>query len=117
MLAIGGAIAGLVVAIAAARLLLSLAFQSATFLPISTAPSLMVLSFAFMLALVTGIIFGAAPAWFATRTDPADALRGSGRSTNDRSSFARKALLVVQATLSVVLVAGRHHAGAKPEQA
>jgi predicted permease len=106
VLAIGGAIAGLVVAIAAARLLLSLAFQSATFLPISTAPSLMVLSFAFMLALVTGIIFGAAPAWFATRTDPADALRGSGRSTNDRSSFARKALLVVQATLSVVLVAG-----------
>jgi predicted permease len=106
MLAIGGAVAGLVVAIAAARLLLSLAFQSAKFLPISTAPSLMVLSFAFILALVTGIIFGAAPAWFATRTDPADALRGSGRSTNDRSSFARKALLVVQATLSVVLVAG-----------
>jgi predicted permease len=106
MLAIGGAVAGLVVAIAAARLLLSLAFQSAKFLPISTAPSFMVLSFAFLLALVTGIIFGAAPAWFATRTDPADALRGSGRSTNDRSSFARKALLVVQATLSVVLVAG-----------
>ncbi len=106
MLAIGGAVAGLVVAIAAARLLLSLAFQGATFLPISTAPSFMVLSFAFMLALVTGIIFGAAPAWFATRTDPADALRGSGRSTSDRSSFARKALLVVQATLSVVLVAG-----------
>jgi predicted permease len=33
-------------------------------------------------------------------------LRGSGRGTRDRSSFARKALLVVQATLSVVLVAG-----------
>jgi predicted permease len=57
-------------------------------------------------ALITGIIFGAAPAWFATRTDPADALRGSGRSTGDRSSFARKALLIVQATFSVVLVAG-----------
>src|SRR5712691_3263401 len=50
--------------------------------------------------------FGAAPAWLATRTDPAEALRGSGRGTKDRSSFARKALLVVQATLSVVLVAG-----------
>jgi predicted permease len=106
LLAIGGAIAGLVVAIAAARLLLALAFQSAHFLPISTAPSLVVLGFAFVLALVTGVIFGAAPAWFATRTDPADALRGSGRSTSDRSSFARKALLVVQATFSVVLVAG-----------
>jgi predicted permease len=66
----------------------------------------MVLAFAFGLALLTGVIFGAAPAWFATRTDPVDALRGSGRTTGDHSSFARKALLIVQATLSVVLVAG-----------
>jgi predicted permease len=106
LLAIGGAIAGLMVAVAAARLLLALAFHSAHFLPISTAPSLLVLAFAFALALVTGIIFGAAPAWFATRTDPVDALRGAGRGTSDRSSVARKALLLVQAAFSVVLVAG-----------
>jgi len=106
LLAIGGGIVGLLVAMAAARLLLALAFHSSHFLPISTAPSLMVLAFAFGLALVTGIIFGAAPAWLATRTDPAEALRGSGRGIRDRSSSARKALLVVQATLSVVLVAG-----------
>src|SRR5580693_4346752 len=106
LLALGGAIAGLLVATAAAQLLLALAFHSSHFLPISATPSLMVLAFAFGLALVTGIIFGAAPAWLATRTDPAEALRGSGRGTRDRSSFARKALLVVQATLSVVLVAG-----------
>src|SRR3982074_1948752 len=106
LLAIGGAVAGLLVAVAAARLLLALAFHSAHFLPISTKPSLMVLAFAFGLALVTGIIFGAAPAWFATRTDPVDALRGSGRGTSDRSSVARKALLLVQAAFSVVLVAG-----------
>jgi predicted permease len=106
LLAIGGGIAGLLVAIAAARLLLALAFHSSHFLPISTAPSLMVLAFAFGLSLLTGTIFGAAPAWFATRTNPADALRGAGRATSDRSSFARKALLVLQAALSVVLVAG-----------
>ncbi|PYY18350.1 MAG: ABC transporter substrate-binding protein [Acidobacteria bacterium] len=106
LLAVGGGLAGLVVAVLAARLLLSLAFHSAHFLPISAAPSIPVLAFAFVLALLTGIIFGAAPAWFATRTDPAEALRGSGRSTGDHSSLARKALLVVQATLSVVLVAG-----------
>ena len=106
LLAIGGGIAGLLVAMGAARLLLSLAFQSARFVPIQTTPSLIVLAFAFGLALLTGIIFGAAPAWLATRTDPAEALRGSGRGNSDRSSFARKALLVVQATLSVVLVAG-----------
>ncbi len=106
LLAVAGGFAGLVVAVGAARLLLALAFHSAHFLPISAAPSLVVLAFAFSLALITGIIFGAAPAWFATRTDPADALRGTGRGNTDRSSFARKALLVVQATLSVVLVAG-----------
>ncbi|HEY1924271.1 MAG TPA: ABC transporter permease [Candidatus Acidoferrum sp.] len=106
LLAIAGGIAGLVVAVGAAQLLLRLAFHSAHFLPISTTPSFIVLAFAFGLALITGIIFGAAPAWFATRTDPADALRGTGRGNTDRSSFARKALLVTQATLSVVLVAG-----------
>jgi predicted permease len=99
-------VAGLVVAVAAARLLLTLTFHSAHFLPISPVPSLVVVALAFGLALVTGVIFGAAPAWFATRTDPAEALRGSGRSTSDHSSFARKGLLIVQAALSVVLVAG-----------
>jgi predicted permease len=106
LLAVAGGMAGLLVAMGAARLLLTLAFSNSKFLPISTRPSPLVLAFAFGLALVTGVIFGAAPAWFATRTDPVDALRGSGRSTSDHSSFARTALLVVQATLSVVLVAG-----------
>ncbi len=106
LLAVLGGVAGLIVAMGAARLLLSLAFSSAQFLPISTQPSFLVLAFAFGLALITGVLFGAAPAWFATRTDPVEALRGSGRSTSDHSSFARTALLVVQATLSVVLIAG-----------
>src|SRR5206468_2515981 len=61
LLAIGGALAGLGVAVAAARLLLALAFSRTSFLPISTRPSLMVLAFALALALLTGIIFGAAP--------------------------------------------------------
>jgi predicted permease len=106
LLAVFGGLAGLIVSIAAAKLLLSLTFHDAKFLPISTTPSLMVLGFAFVLSMITGVIFGIAPAWFATRTDPADALRGTGRGNVDRSTFARKALLVVQATLSVVLVAG-----------
>ncbi|MGH9140603.1 MAG: ABC transporter permease [Vicinamibacterales bacterium] len=106
LLAVGGGAAGLLVAMGAARLLLALAFTNVPFLPISTRPSLLVLAFAFGLALLTGVVFGAAPAWLATRTDPVEALRGSGRSTSDHSSFARTALLIVQATLSVVLVAG-----------
>ena len=106
LLAIAGGILGLIFAVVAARLLLALAFRSASFLPISAMPSLVVLAFAFALALLTGIIFGAAPAWFATRTDPAEALRGAGRGTTDHSSFSRKALLVLQAAVSIVLVAG-----------
>jgi len=106
LLSIAGGIAGLFVSIGAARLLLALAFAGTTFLPVETYPSPLVLAFAFGLALLTGIVFGAAPAWFATRTNPIDALRGAGRTTADHASFARNALLVVQATLSVVLVAG-----------
>ena len=105
VLALMGAAAGLVVAVGASRLLLALAFSNVQFLPISTLPSIGVLGFATGLALVTGVIFGAAPAWFATRTDPIEALRGVGR-VRDGSSVARKTLLVVQATLSVVLVTG-----------
>jgi predicted permease len=106
LLAVGGGIVGLLVAVGAARLLLLLAFHGVHFLPISVTPSLLVLAFAFGLALLTGMIFGSAPAWLATHTNPAEALRGSGRSTRDRSAFTSKALLVVQATLAVVLVAG-----------
>jgi predicted permease len=106
LLALAGGMVGLLVSMAAARLLLALAFRDVHFLPVSVMPSPVILAFAFALALITGVLFGAAPAWFATRTDPADALRGSGRGRGDRSTFARKALLIVQATLSVVLVAG-----------
>lgn len=106
LLAIVGGIAGLVVAVMAGRLLLSLAFRDSHFLPISTLPSPMVLGFAFVVALITGIVFGAAPAWFATRTDPVEALRGAGRTTGDNSSLPRQILLIVQAALSVMLVAG-----------
>jgi predicted permease len=106
VLAICGGIAGLVVAVLAGNLLLALAFRGADFVPISTLPSPLVLAFAFAVSLLTGVIFGAAPAWFATKTDPVEALRGAGRSTSDHSSFARQALLVVQAALSIVLVAG-----------
>ena len=106
LLAVAGGIVGLAVAMGTARLLVALAFAGAAFVPIDTYPEPMVLAFAFALALLTGILFGAMPAWFATRTDPMDALRGAGRSTGDHSSLTRKTLLVVQATLAVVLVAG-----------
>lgn len=106
VLSLIGGIAGLFVAAGAAQLILALAFHTAHFVPISTTPSVPLLAFAFGLSLVTGILFGTAPAWFAIHADPVEALRGANRSTRDSSSLSRKALLVLQATLSVVLVAG-----------
>ncbi|MGH9522739.1 MAG: ABC transporter permease [Terriglobales bacterium] len=105
LLAILGGIAGLAIAMGASRLLLTLAFHQ-RYLPIDTAPSLPVLGFAFALSLLTGIVFGTAPAWAATHTHPIEALRGAGRGTRDRATPARKVLLIAQAVLSVVLVAG-----------
>jgi predicted permease len=101
-----GGIAGLIVANAGCRTLLALVFPDAKYLPISASPSLPVLGFALLVSLVAGILFGAAPAWLSLHTQPAEALRGVGRSSRDRSSLPQKALVVFQAALSVVLLAG-----------
>ena len=46
--------------------------------------------FSFALALITGVVFGVAPAWIASHADPADALRGAGRSTTHGASLPQK---------------------------
>lgn len=106
LLSIFGGIAGLAVAWLGVKLMVALTFHGAKFVPIDATPSLPVLGFAFALSLVTGMLFGAAPAWLASHADPAEALRGANRSTHDRSSLPQKILVVFQATLSVVLLAG-----------
>ncbi|MGH9604446.1 MAG: ABC transporter permease [Terracidiphilus sp.] len=106
LLSLIGGVAGLAVAYAGSRTILGLAFPNATNLPISASPSWPVLGFAFLVSLVTGVLFGAGPAWLSSHAQPAEALRGVNRSTRDRSSLPQKALVVFQAALSVVLIAG-----------
>ena len=106
LVAVAGGAAGLYLAYAGTSAMVALAFRGATYVPISPKPSLTVLGFAFVLSLMTGIVFGIVPAWTASRTDPADALRGAGRSTRDSTSVLQKPLVVVQLALSVVLLAG-----------
>ncbi len=106
LLAVLGGLAGLAVAFAGTRTMLLIAFRGSHFIPIDPMPSLTVLGFAFLLSLVTGIVFGVAPAWITSHSDPAEALRGAGRSTRKRSSLARKSLVVIQVALSTVLLIG-----------
>jgi predicted permease len=101
-----GGLAGLLVAYGGTRILLSLAFPDSPSLPIHANPSPVVLAFAFGLSLLTGIAFGIAPAWVTSHSEPAEALRGSNRSTQDGSSLLQRSLVVLQAALSLVLLVG-----------
>jgi predicted permease len=100
-----GGLAGLAVAYAGTRMLLALAFPGAEHVPIDASPSPEVLAFAFGLSLVTGILFGVAPAWIASKAEPADALRGA-RSATGGATMLQRALVVAQAGLSLVLLVG-----------
>ena len=99
-----GGLAGLLVAYAGTRTILALAFPDSPNLPIHASPSPPILGFAFLLSLVTGIVFGIVPAWITSHSDPAEALRGANRSTRDRASLPQKALIIFQAALSLVLL-------------
>ena len=67
-----------------------------------------VLAFTFAASVLTGIVFGLAPALQISRSDVQDAIRETGRGTAGslRQSRFRQALIVAQVALSVVLLAG-----------
>ncbi len=107
LLSLLGGAAGLTVAFAVTSLILRFVFPQDHdwgSVPIEASPSMLVMLFAFVVSLVTGIAFGIAPAWLATRVDPIEALRGHSRSTARSGSRARKTLVVLQAALSLVLL-------------
>ncbi len=106
LLAVLGGVAGVAVAYLGVKLIVALAFHNAHYMPIDASPSLPVLGFAFALSLFTGVLFGTAPAWFTSHGNPAEALRGVNRSTRDSATLPQKILVVVQATLSIILLAG-----------
>lgn len=105
LLAVIGASAGVLVAFAGTRAMLTLAFPEARNLPVQATPTPVVLLFTLGLALLTGVLFGLIPAIAATRSEPAEALRGLSRSSRGRTSLSQRGLVVLQATLSLVLIA------------
>ncbi len=66
-----------------------------------------VLGFTFALSLLTGLIFGLAPAWRTTRVDLTPSLKESGRASSAvHRSLLSRGLVVVQVALSLVLLVG-----------
>jgi macrolide transport system ATP-binding/permease protein len=99
-----GGLLGLAVSYLGARALLALAFPNQDNMPVTASPSALVIGFAFALSLVTGILFGLAPALIAARTQPAESLRSNSRTTAHGTSFLQRGLVVLQAALSLVLL-------------
>jgi macrolide transport system ATP-binding/permease protein len=100
-----GGLAGLAVAYAGTKMLLALAFPDAVGLPIHASPSPQVIAFACGLSLLTGVLFGVAPAWIAAQAQPVEALRSGSRTTGG-ATLLQRSLVVVQAALSLVLLVG-----------
>jgi len=106
MLALGGGVVGLLLAFWAVSWVVSL---SADTIPrvreISIDPR--VAGFTLLISVVTGVLFGLAPALQVSRPDLTDALKESGRSTAGlRRNRLRSMLVVTEVALSLVLLVG-----------
>jgi predicted permease len=104
-LSLFGAAAAIPVAYAGARFILHLALTDPdSWIPIEASPSIPVLLFALGLSILTGVIFGVAPAWVISRAEPIEALRGMNRSFGRDRHWAQKTLVIGQAAVSLVLL-------------
>lgn len=108
LLATAGGLLAIWIATAGARALVTLAFPPALVqhVPVDTTPNAAVVLFALVLAVVTGVLFTAGPAWMMARTPPIETLTGIGRSGGIRSFVPRRGLVVVQVALTFVLLTG-----------
>jgi predicted permease len=100
VLGLSGGVAGLVLALWGADLLLALDLPSV----IDPTPDLRVVTYAFVIALATGVISGLVPALQATRVSLADALKQVARLGAPIRSKLRGALVGGQMAISVLLL-------------
>ena len=104
-LSVFGAAASIPVAYAGAKFILHLAFtEPDSWVPVNAAPSAPVLLFALAISVITGVIFGIAPAWMTSRAEPIEALRGVSRSVGRNRHWAQKMLVIGQTAVSLVLL-------------
>jgi len=107
-LGVVGGVVGIAVAYAGAGLMVHIAFPTGgsgnAFAPVSANPSWPVLLFALGLAVVTGLLFGIAPAWMTSHAEPVEALRGARGSTGSKARWPQRVLVIGQAAMSLVLL-------------
>ena len=108
LLSAAGALLGIPFARWGAELIVHLISTGDSPVFLDLAPDLRVLAFTIGVTAFTGLLFGIAPAWRATRVSPQAAIKENSRSaTQSRASFsAGNALVMTQVALSLVLVAG-----------
>lgn len=105
LLAIVGGALGFLLSIGALRLLLSaIPFQLPFWMNFNV--DLRVLGFTIGITLLTGLIFGAAPALQTSRVDLNDTLKEGGRGNSGVRTRARSLLVVTEIALSLVLLVG-----------
>ncbi|HEY7543955.1 MAG TPA: ABC transporter permease, partial [Blastocatellia bacterium] len=104
--AMGGAV-GILLAFWGKSALATLADRYTSFLPTGVEPSInwRVLLFTIGVSLLTGILFGIAPAWRATRPDLTAGLK-QGRRTTGAVSRLSKGLVIAQVAMSLLLLVG-----------
>ena len=109
LLAVAGAVVGLMLAQSLATVLASHAPDAAAVLPSGEAPiDFRVFGFAFGAALLTGVVAGLFPAVHMSRLDLAAGLREAGRSVTPGRGYGRfrTGLVVAEVALSMALLAG-----------
>jgi putative ABC transport system permease protein len=104
IIALAGSIVAVLLAVFGSRAMLSMALAGTQSSPFSTSPSWTVLGFALGIAVLAGALFGCVPAWITSHFDPIEALRGASRTAGDKSAWPQKALVVLQAALSLALL-------------
>jgi predicted permease len=106
LLAFAGGVAGLFLAIWIEQALLSFIPVPSASLHLTTAPDWRVLSFTLAVCLMTGLLFGLAPAMAAMRVDLAPTLKVDARHVAGGPARFRQALVVLQVSLSALLLIG-----------
>src|SRR5205823_4160399 len=100
-----GAILGVLFAWGAGRVLLMMVSTGSQLLPIRVAPDTAVLGFTLVVTILTVLLFGTAPAFYATRLDLAHSLKeGRGTTSGLKRNRLTRGLVVSQVALSLVLL-------------